>query len=119
MILIEGLSEPPILDHLITRAEDPLNRVVACPGAPFCPQAHQPTRPLARSLAPHVPKGSLLHVSGCAKGCAHPRPAPQTLVAAPRGFSSILNGHASDAPSSGPVAAEALAANPSLLNKVH
>lgn len=117
MILIEGLREPPELDHLITRAEDPLNRVVACPGAPFCPQAHQPTRTLARALAPHVPAGSLLHVSGCAKGCAHPGAAPRTLIGGPKGFSLILEGGASDAPSSGPVSAEALTEYSSFLKE--
>jgi precorrin-3B synthase len=52
---------------------DPLRRVFACTGAPGCLQAHQPTRDLARALAPLVPKGAVLHVSGCAKGCALPR----------------------------------------------
>lgn len=119
MVLIEGLRERPEIDHLLLDPEDPLTRVVACTGAPGCPQAHEPTRPLARALAPHVPEGSVLHVSGCAKGCAHPGTASRTLVAAPDGFSLILHGRAGDAPSAGPLSADALANRPSLLNKVH
>lgn len=57
---------------------DPLLRVDACPGAPACPQASVATRDLAARLAPHV-EGSL-HVSGCAKGCARPRPADIVLT---------------------------------------
>lgn len=59
-------------------AEAPVLRADACPGAPFCPQASVETRNLARTLAPHV-RGHL-HVSGCAKLCAHPSPADVTLV---------------------------------------
>lgn len=119
MVLIEGLRERPEIDHLLLDPEDPLTRVVACTGAPGCPQAHQATRPLARALATHVPEGSVLHVSGCAKGCAHPGTAPRTLVAGPDGFSLILHGRAGDAPSAGPLSADALANRPSPLNKVH
>lgn len=57
---------------------DPLLRVDACPGAPACPQASVATRDLAARLVPHV-EGSL-HVSGCAKGCARPRPADIVLT---------------------------------------
>ena len=75
---------PPELAGLITRADDPMLRVIACTGAPGCLQAHAATRPLARALAPHVTQ--TLHVSGCAKGCAHPGAAPLTLTATPDGF---------------------------------
>ena len=81
MVLIEGLAKAPALRALITNPSDPLLNVVACTGAPGCPQALGPTRALARHLAPLVPQGKLLHVSGCAKGCAHPGPAPATLTA--------------------------------------
>ena len=47
MILIEELHEMPRNDGLITRADDPLLRVVACTGAPACPEAHTETRKLA------------------------------------------------------------------------
>ncbi|MEO8242222.1 MAG: precorrin-3B synthase [bacterium] len=93
MILTEGQIEHP---DLITMASDPRLRVTACTGAPGCPQALQPTRPLAEALAPQVPPGKHLHVSGCAKGCAHPRPAAVTLCGTETGFDLIRNGRASD-----------------------
>ncbi len=71
---------------LITDPGDPRLRVAACPGAPGC---HRGTTPVldhaarwAALLGPgHVDDGIVLHVSGCAKGCAHPATAPLTLVA--------------------------------------
>ena len=56
---------------------DPRFAVHACPGAPACPQASVATRDLAARLAPHV---AGLHVSGCAKGCAHPAQAAIVLT---------------------------------------
>ncbi len=82
----------------ITSADDPLLRVVACTGAPGCPQAHAATRPLARQLAGMVPGGALLHVSGCAKGCAHPRRAEVTLVGRADGIGLVIDGRAGDTP---------------------
>lgn len=80
MLLLEGPVPPD--PALITDPGDPLLRVIACPGAPACPQGQAPTRDLARRLAPRVPAGAVLHLSGCAKGCAHPGPADITLTAA-------------------------------------
>ena len=94
MLLIEALRGAPTVPGLITDPDDPLLRVVACPGAPDCPQALQPTRPLARALAALVPQGAMLHVSGCAKGCAHPGAAAFTLVAQAAGFGLIRGGTA-------------------------
>ncbi len=96
MILIEGLSDTPDLPGLITDPDDAMLRIVACTGAPGCPQAHQPTRALARALAPDVPAGAILHVSGCAKGCAHPHKADFTLVGQPGGF-GLVKGDKADA----------------------
>ncbi len=62
-----------------------MRRVIACTGAPGCLQASVETRALARALAPHVP-GGMLHVSGCAKGCAHPGAAPLMVTATPGGL---------------------------------
>ncbi len=97
MLLIEGLGQVPHLPDVIVEADDPLRRVVACTGAPGCLQGHAPVRNLARALAPLVPQGRLLHVSGCAKGCAHPGRADVTLVASPQGFDLIRGGCAQDA----------------------
>lgn len=96
MLLIEGATHAPQIPGVITRADDPMLRVIACTGAPGCLQAHAATRPLARALAPHVKE--TLHVSGCAKGCAHPGPAPLTLTATPAGFALIRDGTASGTP---------------------
>ncbi len=110
MLLVEGASAMPAIPDLICDPADPLLRVIACTGAPGCPQALQPTRPLARALAPHVRPGVTLHVSGCAKGCAHPAPADLTLTATATGFALIRLGRASDP---GPV--HAVADLPALL----
>ncbi|HRO16361.1 MAG TPA: precorrin-3B synthase, partial [Paracoccus sp. (in: a-proteobacteria)] len=98
MLLVEGLSTIPQLPGLITDPADPLRRVVACTGAPGCPQALGPTRALARRLAAQVGPNRLLHVAGCAKGCAHPGVADLTLVAVPQGYDFIRAGRAADAP---------------------
>jgi len=98
MLLIEGLSRLPDLPGLITDPAEPLLRVYACTGAPGCPQAQVETRTLARTLAPQLPPGAVLHVSGCAKGCAHPAPATLTLTATPAGFDLIARGRAADTP---------------------
>lgn len=98
MVLIEGPQAAPAIPGLITDPTDPLLNVTACTGAPGCPQARGETRALARRLAPLVPKGRRLHVSGCAKGCAHPGAAPATLVANEVTYDLILNGSAADAP---------------------
>lgn len=80
----------------LTRADDPLLRVDACPGAPFCAAATVETRGIARRLAP-LTTGSL-HVSGCAKGCARPRAADVTLTGRAGLFDLVRNGAAWDAP---------------------
>jgi precorrin-3B synthase len=98
MLLVEGLQSLPDLPGLILRADDPWLRVVACSGAPACLQAQASVRALAARLAPQVPEGRLLHVSGCAKGCAHPGLADLTLVATGTGFGLIRGGTAQDAP---------------------
>lgn len=98
MLLIESATAMPTLPGLILTATNPLLRINACTGAPACLQAHRPVRALARRLAPQVPQGKRLHISGCAKGCAHPGPTDLTLVATAQGFDVIRNGRASDAP---------------------
>lgn len=94
MLLLEDLQGPP--DGLILSPDDPLLRVIACTGAPACPQALGDTRNLARRLAPHLPAGRTLHVSGCTKGCAHPAPCDLTLTATQTGYSLIHRGRAAD-----------------------
>ncbi len=117
MLLVEGASAMPDLPGLITRPDDPMLRVIACPGAPGCLQAAQPTRALARSLAPHLPDDAVLHVSGCAKGCAHAAPAVLTLTAQAEGFDLIRDGRARDIPQRRGLTAEFLAAHPAILRE--
>ncbi|CAN7728948.1 precorrin-3B synthase [Rhizobium leguminosarum] len=75
--------------------------IAACAGAGACGSAFYETRTLARRLiaaAPALFDGSLtLHLSGCAKGCAHARPA-LTLTGSAEGYGLILNGLAADQP---------------------
>jgi precorrin-3B synthase len=98
MILAEAACEMPRHEDLVTRADDPLLRVVACTGAPSCPEAHAQTRRLAATLAPHVDADERLHVSGCAKGCAHPGPSTFTLVGTANGFDLVRQGTTRDPP---------------------
>lgn len=98
MIFAEGLRGMPEHDGIVSDADDPLLRVSACTGAPSCQAAHAATRALAAALAPHMPAQAHLHVSGCAKGCAHPGGAAVTLVANADGFDLIRDGSTRDAP---------------------
>lgn len=83
---------------LLTDPADPLLRVTACTGAPGCPQASVETRALARALAPRLEDGATLHVSGCAKGCAHSGRSDLTLVGRGGCFDLVLAGRAWDRP---------------------
>ncbi len=115
MLLLEGAALPEVAG-VITRADDPALRVVACTGAPACVQGLAPVRDLGRALAAHVPEGAVLHLSGCAKGCAHPAKAAVTLTATPAGFDLIRNGTAADA-ALAHVTADELLARPALLTE--
>ncbi|AOX16781.1 precorrin-3B synthase [Kozakia baliensis] len=117
MILLEGAKRAPKIDGLLVSPDDPLLRVRACPGAPDCAQALQPTRDLARTLAAHVPAGKMLHVSGCEKSCAHPGPATFTLVAGSDGFDLVCNGVTTDPPKQRHLTTEELRASAGLLMK--
>lgn len=116
MLLIEGANRAPQSPGLITDPADARLRVSACTGAPGCPQALTATRTLARALAPHLPTNQRLHISGCAKGCAHPGPAPLTLTASgPDRFDLIRQGRASDPPDHRDLSPEMLTTHPDLL----
>ena len=118
MLLVEGAQVVPDLPGLITDPADPRLAVSACPGAPDCPQARAATRDLARALAPRLPPTARLHVSGCAKGCAHPAATDLTLVAtAADRFDLIRNGRAGDPPSRRDLGPADLLAHPETLTK--
>ena len=83
---------------LVAGPDDPRSRIVACAGRPRCAGGHADTRADAAYLAAAGLAGpGLLHLSGCAKGCAHPAPAGATLVAGPGGYGLVRNGRAGDA----------------------
>jgi len=75
--------------------------IATCAGAGACASSFYATKALAETLierCPEVLDGSLdLHLSGCAKGCAHPRRA-FTVSGAANGYHLVLDGLASDAP---------------------
>ena len=107
-VIVEGVAQLPAHPGLIADPADPRLRVVACTGAPGCAAASVATRALALRLAPLVPPGGLLHVSGCAKGCAHPRAAPLTLTGRAGRFDLIRGGTAADPPGATDLAADTL-----------
>ncbi len=99
MVLVEGANGLRPLPGLVADPESPLLRTSACTGAPNCPQALIATRELARRLSEGLHPSETLHVSGCAKGCAHPGPATFTLVGQPGGkVAFIRDGTCRDAP---------------------
>ena len=91
-----------LIDQLgfIAGVDDPRLRIAACPGAPACMHGHRPVREDAARWAALMPKGEgvVLHLSGCAKGCARPAPTAATLTATELGYDLILAGRAGDPP---------------------
>ncbi|WP_246685040.1 hypothetical protein [Methylobacterium sp. WL69] len=74
-------------------ADDPRGQVAACPGAPACASGSTPTLLDAARLAEALRgTGIDAHVSGCAKGCAHPGPAALTLVGRAGRYGIVLHG---------------------------
>jgi precorrin-3B synthase len=86
----------------IVNANDSRRHVVACAGAPICASAHMAARAIApliaESMAPLTGGSLTIHISGCAKGCAHPGPAALTAVGTLGGCALVANGSARDAP---------------------
>jgi precorrin-3B synthase len=86
----------------IVEAADPRRRIAACPGAPACAHGLIAARALAAEIARHVPlpgDGVAIHVSGCAKGCAHQNSALLTIVGTAQGCGIVRNGSAQSTPS--------------------
>jgi precorrin-3B synthase len=102
MLLVDNASDDLIARAaalgFITTADDPRRRISACIGNQGCASGHIAARDIASRLAPQLPAGQHLHVSGCPKGCAHPRPAGLTLVGRPDGIGLVINGRAGDTP---------------------
>ncbi len=82
-------------------SDDLSSRIATCAGAGACASSFYATKALAEAVierCPEVLDGSIdLHLSGCSKGCAHPRPA-FTVSGAANGYNLVLDSLASDAP---------------------
>jgi precorrin-3B synthase len=83
---------------LIADDADPRLQIFACVGAPTCHSASVDARGDASKLAAQGPiaPGLSIHVSGCAKSCAHRGPAALTLVGRDGRYNFIRDGSASD-----------------------
>jgi precorrin-3B synthase len=86
----------------IVRAGDRRRRVIACAGAPICASAHIAARAMAPDIAataaPFLDGAFTIHLSGCAKGCAHPAPAALTIVGTADGCALVANGSSRGVP---------------------
>ncbi len=90
-LLVIGLTRPDAaafsaaarrLDFIV-EAGDPRRRVVACAGAPICASGQIEARSLARQVASGpllMQKDETIHISGCAKSCAHQGVATLTVI---------------------------------------
>ena len=94
----EGFDAAAATLGFITDPADPRLRISACIGSAGCASGFFPARALAAKLASALPTERQLHVSGCAKGCAHPRRAALTLVGRPDGYGLVIAGTAGDTP---------------------
>ncbi len=104
------LGQPPAVNHLlqttaaalgfVTSAADPRTRIAACPGTPACASGQIATRDIAETIAAENADilDFTLHISGCAKGCAHPGPAALTLVGGENGAGLVVNATAKALP---------------------
>ena len=106
---VVALRDAALAAGLIADPGDPRLNLVTCPGRPACPRAPVATHRDAEWLAARALPG-LLHLSGCAKGCAHPAPAPFTLVGTPGGYALVRDGRAGDRPEASGLTPEQAAA---------
>ena len=84
----------------VINPNDPRRSVFACAGSPACGQGEMPARalgPAAARAAAAILDGSIaLHISGCAKGCAHPGTASITFVGRSDGVAGLVLGGRAD-----------------------
>jgi precorrin-3B synthase len=78
---IESLRAHAQAEGFIVDIADPRLRIAACAGGSGCGHSSLNMIALAERLAPYWRHQEILHLSGCAKGCAYPRPAALTCVA--------------------------------------
>jgi precorrin-3B synthase len=87
----------------VTTANDPRRDIAACAGAPLCGSGEIATRALAPAVAsaaaPLLDGTITIHLSGCAKGCAHAGAAALTIVGCGHNACRIVgSGTTTDAP---------------------
>ncbi|RVD61543.1 precorrin-3B synthase [Mesorhizobium sp. M2D.F.Ca.ET.185.01.1.1] len=86
----------------VNSSADPRTRIAACPGTPACASGRIATRAMAETIATESPDlldtSLTLHISGCAKGCAHPGAAMLTLVGDENGAGLVVDGTAKALP---------------------
>lgn len=80
-LVLEGLEQL----NLLTRATEPLSRLIACTGASGCGKGLADTKQDARHLATLLPSALNVHLSGCTRSCAAAHCAPATLLAVSAG----------------------------------
>jgi len=90
-LLVVGLTAPDAenftaaarrLEFIVERG-DPRRRVIACAGAPICASGEIEARALARhvgSAMTLMKRDETIHISGCAKSCAHQGAATFTAI---------------------------------------
>ncbi len=104
----------------ITDPADSRLAIIACSGAPFCASASTSTLAdagrIARALAGRNPVPDI-HVSGCAKGCAHPHGATITLVGSDGGYGLVRDGSAREEPTEWLTSADVATRIPSILGE--
>ena len=82
---------------LIADPADPRRSIAACPGQSGCASGTVDSRGDAAALVEFGLAGPV-HVSGCAKGCAHPAAARVTLVGENGRYGIVLGGRSGDPP---------------------
>ena len=86
----------------IIEAADPRSHIAACPGSPACASGsiatHEIAARAARECGTLLDGSFSLHVSGCAKGCAHPQPSPLVVCGSKAGVSLLSKERASGRP---------------------
>lgn len=109
-ILILGLSRSACAElqrkaaslGFVTDPLDPRRMIAACPGAPACASGRIAARAVAEEIARDsgaaLDPSVTLHISGCAKGCAHPARAALTLVGGEKGAGLVVDGTAKGLP---------------------
>jgi precorrin-3B synthase len=105
-LLILGIAPDraaPLVDAVgrlgfIVDPNDPRRRVVACAGAPICASGEIAARALAPSIAdtvaPLLAPDEVIHLSGCAKGCAHHGRAALTVIGRDGACGLLIDGAA-------------------------